>query len=229
MNVCEEAKNHWLAIKHARLDSQPFWGYEDVGAFFLLTASLSLVLRLLARMHFLSRAVIINPSVGLQSAVVVFLAAGLYSVLRFRYRRPVLKSLGWVVPQMIHVVTALIVGSSFAAGIAVYLRLRNEIIPPVPIVELLILGLVLGLSLEESLFRGCLLPILAHTTGTIPAVIVTALLFALFHGPQNLVHWVSFTETGVAYGWMRTASRSTTAAAITHATYNLVLFLLART
>ena len=35
------------------------------------------------------------------------------------------------------------------------------------------LGLVLGPLLEESFFRGCLLPALAQTTGTIPAVIIT--------------------------------------------------------
>jgi len=227
MKIREEAKNHWLAIKNARLEPEPFWGYDDIGAFFLLIVSLSLVLRLLARLHLLSRSTIIDPSVGLQSAVVLFLGAGLYSVLRFRYRQPVLKPLGWVVPQMAYIVTALIVGPSFAAGIALYLRLRNQITQPIPIGELLVLGLILGPLLEESLFRGCLLPIVARTTGTIPAVIITAVLFALFHGPTDLVHWVSFTATGIVYGWMRVASCSTTAPALTHAAYNLSLFLFA--
>jgi membrane protease YdiL (CAAX protease family) len=68
------------------------------------------------------------------------------------------------------------------------------------------------------------LPVLAQTTGTVPAVIITAVVFALFHGPTNLAHWVSFTATGIAYGWMRVASRSTTAAALMHAAYNLGLF-----
>jgi membrane protease YdiL (CAAX protease family) len=229
MKIGEAAKNHWLAIKNARIDPQPFWGYEDIGVFFLLIVSLGPILRLLARVHFLSRSTIINPSVGLQSAVGVLLGAGLYSVLRFRYRQPVLKALGWVAPRMIHIVTALILGPSFAAGIALYLQLRNQITPPIPVGELLVLGLILGPLLEESLFRGCLLLVFAQTTGTIPAVIITAVLFALFHGPTNLVHWVSFTATGVAYGWMRVASRSTTAPALMHAAYNLVLFLFTRT
>ena len=58
------------------------------------------------------------------------------------------------------------------------------------------------------------------------AVIITAFLFALFHGPANLAHWMSFTATGVAYGWLRVASRSTMATALMHAIYNLTLFLL---
>ena len=225
MKIGIEAMNHWLAIMNARLEAQPFWGYEDIGTFFLLIVSLSLVLRLLVRLHFLSRSASINPSVGVQSAVVLFLGAGLYFVLGFRHRQPVLKPLGWVVPQMAYIVTALILGPLFAAGIALYLRLRNQITPPIPIGELLVLGLILGPLLEESLFRGCLLPVLAQTIGTIPAVIITAVLFALFHGPTNLVHWVSFTATGIAYGWMRAASRSTTAPALMHAGYNLALFL----
>jgi len=229
MKIREGAKNRWRAITNARLEPQPFWGYEDIGAFFLLVVSLSLILRLFVCLHFLAQSTLINPSIGLQSAVVVFLGAGLYFVLRFRYRQPVLKPLGWVVPQMAYVVMALIVGPSFAAGIALYLRLRNQITPPIPIGELLMLGLVLGPLLEESLFRGCLLPVIAQTTGTIPAVIITAVVFALFHGPANRAHWVSFTATGIAYGWMRVASGSTTAAAITHAAYNLSLLIFVAT
>jgi hypothetical protein len=154
MKIGEEAQTHWLAISNTRLDPPPFCGYKDIGAFFLLLVSLSLILRLLARFHLLSRSAVTSPSVGLQSAVVVILIVGLYSVLRFRHRQPVLKPLGWVVPQRIHTATALIVGPSFAAGIALYLRLRNQITPPIPIVELLVLGLILGPLLEESLFRG---------------------------------------------------------------------------
>ena len=93
--------------------------------------------------------------------------------------------------------------------------------------ELLVLGFVLGPILEESFFRGCLLPLLAQTTGNASAVIFTALLFALFHQPADLAHWVSFTATGVAYGWIRVASRSTTAGALMHATYNLAVCLFA--
>jgi membrane protease YdiL (CAAX protease family) len=225
MNVREEAKKRWRAISNARLEPPPFGGYEDIGVFFLLSVSLNLILRLLVRLHFLSQSTLIDPSVGLQSAVVVFLGAGLYFVLRFRYRQPVLKPLGWVVPQMAYIVTALIVGPSMATGIVLYLRVRHQITATVPIGEVLVVGFVLGPLLEESLFRGCVLPILARTTGTTPAVIITSVVFALFHGPTNLAHFVSFTATGIAYGWMRVASRSTTAPALMHATYNLSLFL----
>lgn len=112
-----------------------------------------------------------------------------------------------------------------AFGIAFYLRIRNQSTPQPRIMELLLLVLLLGPILEESLFRGCLLPRLAQTTGRVPAVILTAFLFALFHQPADLAHWVSLTATGLAYGWIRVASDSTAAATIMHATYNLALSL----
>jgi membrane protease YdiL (CAAX protease family) len=69
------------------------------------------------------------------------------------------------------------------------------------------------------------LPLLAQTTGSVPAVILRALLFALLHQPGNQAHWYHLLEQ--AYGWVRVASRSTTAAALMHATYNLALFAIA--
>jgi membrane protease YdiL (CAAX protease family) len=157
--------------------------------------------------------------------VVASLSLGLYLVFKFRHHQPVLRPLGWVWPCTPYIAVALLGGISLASGVTFYLRFRNQSTPAVPIIELLVLGFVLGPILEESFFRGCLLPLLAQTTGSGIAVILTAILFALFHQPANLPHWVSFTATGVAYGWIRVASRSTAAAAVMHATYNLALFL----
>jgi membrane protease YdiL (CAAX protease family) len=228
MRIRGEAKNPRLRIRNASLEPHPLWGYEDIGAFLLLAVLLGLILHLLVRFRLLTRPAMDNPSVALQSAVVALLGAGLYFILRLRYRQPVLKPLGWIVPQMPYIVMALMAGPSFAAGIALYLRLRNQVSPTIPISELLIPGLVFGPILEESLFRGCVLPLLAQTTRTIPAVIITAVIFAIFHSPTNLAHCLAFTATGIAYGWIRVASRSTTAPALMHAAYNLALGLLAR-
>jgi len=40
---------------------------------------------------------------------------------------------------------------------------------------------------------------------------------------MDLVHWVTLTATGIAYGWMRSGFRSTTAPALINAAYNLTL------
>ena len=207
--------------------AKPYWSYEDIGIFLLAPVLLGSVLRLLVRFHLLPRSELSDPSVGLQSAVIASLSLALYLVLKLHHHQPVLRPLGWIWPRTAYILVALFGGFLLAAGVALYLRFRNQSTPPMPLVELLVLGSVLGPILEESLFRGCLLPILAQTTGNGIAVILTAILFALFHQPPNLAHWVSFTATGAAYGWIRVASRSTMAAALMHAIYNVALFLVA--
>src|SRR5215469_12111301 len=104
MNLVGAAINHWLTLRKTRLEPQPFWGYEDIGAFILLAVLLGLILRLLVRFQVLSRSAMDNPSIGLQSAVVALLGGGFYFILSLRYRQPVLKPLGWVVPKMPYIV-----------------------------------------------------------------------------------------------------------------------------
>ena len=47
--------------------------------------------------------------------------------------------------------------------------------------------------------------------------------FALFHGPTDLVHWTSYDPTGITYGLIRVISDTTTAPAMAHSAYKLVL------
>ena len=216
------------SMKSGLGDEKPYWSYEDIGVFSLVLAVLAPILHLFARLHLLPRSELENPGLGLQAAVIVLLMLALYSVLKLRHRRPVFRPLGWVWPRTAYVILAPLLGVSLAAGMTTYLRLHGQSTPTMPLVEIMVLGLVLGPILEESFFRGCLLPVLAQTIGKSVAVVLTALLFALFHSPANLAHWASFTGTGVAYGWIRVTSRSTTAPALAHATYNLALFVLAK-
>lgn len=127
-----------------------------------------------------------------------------------------------------HGILAPVLGSIFAVAVAVFLQLRREVIASVSIANVFLLNLILGPILEESLFRGCLLPVLERSGGKVVAVVVTALLFALFHGPANAALWFWLTATGIAYGWMRIASESTSASALMHASYNLALILISR-
>lgn len=206
-------------------NERPYWTYEDIGVFFLVVVFIGFTVRLLVRFHLLARSELSNPSVLLQSLLVASLSWALYLVLKLRHHRPVLHSLGWVWPPTVHMIVSLIAGVLLASGMAFYLRFCHRSTPRVGLLELLFLGVSLGPILEESFFRGCLLPLIAQTTGNALGVILTALLFALFHQPADLAHWVAFTATGVAYGWIRVASNSTIAAALMHASYNLALCL----
>ena len=205
----------------------PYSSYEDMGVFSLLLTVLRPILGLLVRFRLLPRWELEHPGFGLQVAVILVLMMALYLILKIRHRRPVLRALGWVWPHTRCVMLAPLLGV-LLAGVAICLHGHAQNTRTIPLVEAMILGVVLGPILEESFFRGCLLPVLAGSLTNGLAVILTALVFALFHNPANLVHWASFTGTGVAYGWIRVTSRSTTAPALAHATYNLALFVLAR-
>jgi membrane protease YdiL (CAAX protease family) len=201
--------------------------YEDIGVFCLLLTVLRPILGLFVRFRLLTRWELEHPGFGLQVAVIVVLMMALYLILKVRHRRPVLRALGWVWPHTRCVMLASLLGV-LLAGVAICLHGHAQNMRTIPLVEAMMLGVVFGPILEESFFRGCLLPVLAGSFTNGLAVILTALVFALFHNPVNLAQWVSFSGSGVAYGWIRVTSRSTTAAALTHAVYNLVLLLFAR-
>jgi len=207
---------------------EPYWSYEDVGVFFFVLVLLAAAVRVAARIHLLRPDALITPGLVLQASVIVFLSIALYVILKWRYRRPVVAPLGWVLPKGFYIGIGFSGGVAAALTIAVLTHERHQVMPTMPALEFLVLGLFLGPMLEESVFRGYLLPVLARTLGNAASVIATAVLFSAFHGPTDLTHWVWFAATGVAYGWLRLASQTTTAAALMHATCNLTLFLAAR-
>ncbi|HEX6505814.1 MAG TPA: CPBP family intramembrane glutamic endopeptidase, partial [Terriglobales bacterium] len=203
-----------------------YWGYEDIGIFLVFATLLGSSIRLLVHLHLLPRSAIANPSAAVQFGVIALLSCALYTILKVRYRRPVLVALGWIVPGFNYGIVSVLMGIGFGCGIALYVRSFNHALSHFAFDELL-LAAIFGPLLEESFFRGCLLPLLAQTSGRAAAIIVTALAFALFHSPVDVEHWAWFTLTGLVYGCLRLASGSTAAAAIMHACYNLTLFVVA--
>jgi membrane protease YdiL (CAAX protease family) len=208
-------------------NESPCSSYEDIGIFSLLLTVLRPILGLFVRFRLLTRWEVEHPGFALQLEVILVLMMALYLIAKVRHRRPVLHGLGWVWPHPPWVIGAPLLGV-LLAGVAICLLGRVQNTRTFPLVEAVMLGVVFGPMLEESFFRGCLLPVLAGSLTNGLAVILSALVFALFHNPANLAHWVSFSGSGVAYGWIRVTSRSTTAATLTHAAYNLVLLLFAR-
>lgn len=207
---------------------EPYWSYEDIGVFFFVIVFLAALVRLGVRMHFMRPSKLAAPSLALQIFVIVFLGASLYLILKWRYRRPVIAPLGWVGPNVFYTALASFTGIVSALFIAFLAHLRHQVLPTMAATDFLILGLLLGPILEESVFRGYLLPVLVRTLGNTASVVVTAVLFAAFHGPADVTHWAWFGATGIAYGWLRLASHTTTAPAFMHATCNLTLFLSAK-
>lgn len=206
-------------------EEQTFWGYEDIGFFCFSTFFVGLLLHSAVRLHLLNPAALSKPTPALQACVSLSLMTSLYTILRVRYRRHVWRALGWTLPCSKFAVNALFGGVLLAIPVIFFIHWAKWSMPEMRFWDVVLLGALMGPALEESFFRGCLLPVVARTTGVTLAILISALLFTALHKPPTAAQWVFFTMTGVAYGWMRVSSGSTTAAILMHAVYNVTLFL----
>lgn len=220
-------------------DGEPFWNYQDllllVG---LAVPSVVVAIALVA----LAGLALGGPA---RSAVAVlalqFTAYGLwflclFALLKLRYGRPFWRSLAWVRPRA-PLSRFLAGGVVLAFAIALLGALLRTPDIDMPIQQLLrdraslalvgLFAVTLGPLCEELIFRGFLQPLLTRTFGAAAAILVTAVVFAVPHGPQYAWSWqhvLLITLAGAAFGWARLRSGSTLAAAVMHAGYNLVFF-----
>jgi membrane protease YdiL (CAAX protease family) len=85
------------------------------------------------------------------------------------------------------------------------------------------LAITFGPLCEELAFRGFLLPLLVRSAGAAAGIVLTALPFALLHGPQynwSWQHMVLLTGVGCIFGWARYKTGSTGIPTLIHAGYN---------
>ena len=220
---------------------QPVWDYLDLALFLgailpslALAAVLSRTTRMVAPTFFASDAV---RTLVFQSFMYVFLVGALYLVIAWRYREPFLPSLGWTFPIAraflilaagpaltiaLSVVGVLLRAPLDSSQIEVLIKSRASL------AAIILFGVVLAPIFEEMLFRGFLLPLLVRSMGPWLGILLTAVPFALLHGTQN--HWawqpvLLIGIAGIAFGYVRYKTGSTTAAFLMHSAYNATGFL----
>ncbi len=201
-----------------------YWDYTDVCAFLICVVMLGASLRLGVVFHVLSPVTIQQPSVLLQAVLSLCILLALYATLKSRHGGAVWRTLGWKLPSYRYTLAASVGGALLAGAVTLLVRSSGIPAPLGTGWKIAVLAATVGPVLEESFFRGCLLPLIQRTLGSPAAVILTALLFAFFHQPPTVLHSACFAVSGIVYGWVCVASRSTTAAALMHAVYNLTLF-----
>lgn len=206
-------------------DQQTYWGYEDIGIFFSCTLFIGLLLHSAVHLRVLTQATLNRPPLMLQAAILLSLMGCLYMILKIRYRRHVWLALGWTTLHRRPAVNAALGGIVLAIPVVLFIHWSQRPLPVIPVWDFVLLGAVLGPALEESFFRGCLLPVFARTLGAPVATFISALLFTALHKPPTSAQSISFTITGIAYGWLRVRSGSTTASIVMHSAYNITLFL----
>ncbi len=220
---------------------EPFWTGQDLLVLTGLALPVMIVAALLVRLFvdFVPAEQEI-PALGVlaaQFAGYAFWFLALFALLRFKYGRPFWPSMGWVRPKrplLLYAAYGPLL--AMAVGIAGGLLKTPEI--EMPMMELLrdrlsliVVGafaVTAGPLCEELAFRGFYLPRLVRSLGPAAGVLITSAVFALLHGPQYAWSWrhvLLITAAGVAFCVVRLRSKSTAAATVMHATYNLTFFI----
>src|SRR5713101_1116658 len=218
----EQGPRQWLP---STLEGSTALSYADIGFFFVFVFFLAMMFRIGVHLHVLSQTRLDNPTLPFQITISLSLIGSLYAVIRLQHGPHVWTLLGWVWPGRIHLVAALVGGIGLGIGVDIIARATTPTTHVIHLWNLILLDGLLGSIIEESLFRGCLLPVVARTTGPIIAVLATAVLFATLHPISTFVQWLCFLATGTAFGWIRVNSGSTAASTLMHAIYNATLFL----
>jgi len=220
-------------------ESYPFWGYLDLAAFILI-ALFALIVESVLLNAFLA-AVHVKPifaQLPAQFILYGFLLWMLSVVFRRYYGRPFWQSLRWVRAEVStpFLVTCGIL-LAFVVMIASLLLRTPDIDSPMrqllsdksTVLLIAVFGTTLGPVCEEIIFRGFLQPLLVRSMGPAPGILAAAVPFGLLHLQEygnSWRHGLLITLAGAAFGWMRHRTGSTKAAAIMHAAYNCVFFLL---
>lgn len=202
----------------------PYWGVVDVLLWAFGMAALVGALYFLVFHGFLrARAAGLITDVPGQFGI-------LYAVLRFRYQREPWIALGWVRPvRSLHWLAA--AGAGLALG-GLVMAVENSGRFRIHFHDFgyaVVFGGVLAALIEETIFRGMILPVVLRYAQPFAAAAITGVIFALYHGlykglpPADIVVWI--TVTGTAYGLMRIRSHSTLTSAVMHCAYNLTLFI----
>lgn len=212
-----------------------FWTYEDLALFIgAVLPALAGALLIVRPLHFSDRG--LQALLG-QSISYALMLGALYLLIAWRYRRPFWRSLGWTF-EFRGAWWCVLTGPALAIGLGelAYVlhapgnpEIQNLITDRASMVAVVLFGTLAGPLFEELVFRGFLQPLLARSMAAWIAIVLTAVPFALLHGPGFGWAWQSIMIVGVAgavMGYVRHLTGSTAAAALVHIGYNSTLFAL---
>ncbi len=213
-------------------EEKAFWSYEDLMLFLGSTLPAYLIsLSAIRPFHFPSEGV---KQIVFQSIFYALLLTVLYFLIA-RYGHPLWRSLGWTfsfrgawvcvaVGPVLAIVLAALAAQLHAPAETM---IENLVSDRLSRALVMLFVCLLGPIFEELVFRGFLLPLFQRSMGEWAAILLSAAPFALLHGAT--VHWawqslLVIGLAGVAFGFARVKTGSTTAPAIVHAGYNSTLF-----
>ena len=211
-----------------------FWSYQDLVVFisfsFVSVVLSTLIVAILRVPGLMARIML------LQMLLYVFVIGSLFAILRIRYHAPFWSALGVRYPDKRAWLWAFL-GPALAIGVGlvslllrapqIQLPFQDFLRSPLTMAALGILVVLIGPFCEELVFRGFLMPLLMRSLTALPGILLAAVLFGTMHGPEYQWSWrhvLLISLAGVAFGYARQKTRSTTAAFLMHATFNLTQF-----
>jgi len=220
-------------------EKYPFWGYLDLLGFFFIAllglAAESLLLIVLIDVTHVKKAYLLIPA---QVLLYGFLLGALALIFRRYYGRPFWRSIRWA-PAAAgdSFVASCGVLAAFAVMLASILirtpdtdsPMKQLLSDPASVLMIAVIGTTLAPLVEEIVFRGFLQPLLVRSLGIAPGILLAAMAFGLLHLQEYGNSWrhaLLISGAGAGFGWMRQRTGSTRAAALMHAAYNGVFFLL---
>jgi hypothetical protein len=171
-----------------------------------------------------------------QTLAYVFIVGFMHLLLRRRYDCSPIDALRWNWPlARVHWPSLFLAGVVLAIGVmmaAPYLPIPKSL----PMQKLFrdatsawllaTFGVLIAPVMEELFYRGLLYPVIKRRMGISAAVVLTALPFALMHGPQYDWAWAALLlvfVVGATFGIVREWSGSVAAAVVVHMAYNATL------
>jgi membrane protease YdiL (CAAX protease family) len=170
----------------------------------------------------------------------LFLLGYLAAQMRYRFRSPFWRTIGWRPLELDGPSQALIYGALVFAGIflqALVTAASSAFVPKrhLPIQTVLedrhasilfmLVAVLVAPLVEEIIFRGYIYPVVARTFGVASSILATGILFGLLHAPQLWGGWWQIALlilVGVIFTLVRAVSKTVITSYILHTSYNSV-------
>jgi uncharacterized protein len=118
-------------------------------------------------------------------------------------------------------------GASYYAGTKSSVPMEDFFRDRPSVLMMMALGVLVAPLIEETLFRGCIYPVVARTFGMPVGILVTGALFGLAHSAQLAGAWnqvALVTVVGFVLTYVRARSGTVLASFLVHLGYNSFLF-----
>ncbi len=211
--------------------TRAFWTFKDLAFAIVLLLPALVIGALCARFLPVPKVV---QELAAQMAMYAVWFVLLRILFQIQYQKPLFESLSWVNNGWLFASVCGGVALAFAIS-WLGIRMQAPMLDP-PYKELLadrrlllmfaLASVLLGPIAEELAFRGFMMPLFAKLMPGALAAFVTAIPFALLHGPGYKWSWqhvLLVFLAGCVFGVVRQLLDSTLAAAATHSAYNLTL------